>query len=341
MSTEKIQIPNRLDFLDNIKAIAIFMVVAVHAAAYIPQLTDSQRLVISAVFHSVAVPIFFMVDGFLFAKTREGKSSFSYFDYIKKSAHRLVLPWIIFTLVYALMRYALEQLNFFNDHYILGKSFFDLAKSAYGAVYSAQLYFLLSLFFIRLATPVICKLLQTINGVGWFFVYLFFVFLYQFFGQGIREYLYIEGGQEPLTHAIWGVQYYVFGIFLYKLLSKINFLMFLSAIACMILFGFLQNYLSFSIYEPERMLYMFSIFLFCYLYGKYFRFISDFGRQSMGIYLLHVPLILKVLSMTLYSLGFLPIIQFFMLAITGFIVSYCLTLLINKIGLGGILLGSR
>jgi surface polysaccharide O-acyltransferase-like enzyme len=338
--TENRQAPDRLDFLDNLKAIAIFMVVGIHAAAYVTQLTDSQRLIISYVIHSAAVPIFFMVDGFLFAKNREGKSSFLYWDYIRKSLRRLVVPWLIFTLAYTVMRYILERLSFFQDSYIVGQSFVDVVKSAYGAVYSAQLYFLLSLFFIRLTTPIICKLLDAINGIGWFVLYLICALVYKTVGPQIQEYLYIDGGQEPLTHAIWGIQFYIFGIVLYKFLIRVNHTLLFSALGLMALISLLQSYLPFGIYEVERMLYVSCIFSFCYLYGKYFGFIRSVGQQSMGIYLLHVPLILKALSIILQRSDLLPIIQFFTLTITGFAISYLLTLLINRVGLG-VVFGSK
>lgn len=334
-------ISERLDFLDNLKAIAIFMVVGIHAAAYVSQLTDSQRLIISYVLHSVAVPIFFMVDGFLFAKGRNGKSSFLYVDYIQKSIRRLVVPWLIFTVAYALLRYILEYLNFFQENYIIGKSFIDVIKSAYGTVYSAQLYFLLSLFFIRLMAPIICKLLAKIDGLGWMLVYLLCASLYKFFGGNIREFLYIEGGQEPLSHAAWGLQFYILGIVTYKFFTKINLAVLLFGMSLMAFIGLIGEYLPFSIYEPERVLYILCIFGVCYLYGRYFQFARTFGQQSMGIYLLHVPLILKLLSMVLLYLGLASIFQFLILIITGFAVSYLLTLLINRIGLGGILFGSK
>lgn len=339
--TDKPRVSARLDFLDNLKAIAIFMVVGIHAAAYINQLTDGQRLFISYVFHSIAVPVFFMVDGFLFAKGQDGKSSFFYSDYIKKSVRRLVVPWIIFTLAYTLCRYVLEQLHFFEENYIVGHAFTDIIISAYGAVYSAQLYFLLALFFIRLTTPIINYLLERINGFVWILVYLLCVSAYKVSGNYIHQILYIEGGQEPLTHALWGLQFYVLGIVIYKFFTGIKFSLLVTIAGLMVFIGFVGNYLPLSIYEPERVLYMIGLFAVCYLYGQFFRFICPFGRQSMGIYLLHVPLVLKIVSIILQYTELTPIIQFFVLTVSGFVISYLLTLLINRIGLGGILFGSK
>lgn len=331
----------RLEFLDNLRAIAIIMVVGVHAAAYISDLNNIQRELISYFLHSVCVPIFFLVDGFLFAKSRDAKPEFDYWDYINKSVKRLLVPWLIFTIGYALIRFAFEKLNFFDNNLIRGKPLEFIAISAYGAVYAAQLYFLMSLFMIRLLAPLIVQLIIKANAVQWTLIYLIFVGIYRFFAKDVQDFFYIQGGQEPISHAFWGLQYYLFGIVMYKLFSYVNTILLLASAGMTTLIHLygIGNF-PFDAYEPMRMIYMISIFSLCYLLGNHLKFLTPIGHQTMGIYLLHVPLVLKILSIVIEKLNFSPSLKFFALLVTGFLASYILTLTINKIGLGSILFGN-
>ncbi len=56
---------SRLVYLDNMKAGAIIMVVILHSMGYCGGLSLSQRGVCTFLFHTIAVPVFFLVDGYL------------------------------------------------------------------------------------------------------------------------------------------------------------------------------------------------------------------------------------------------------------------------------------
>ena len=77
---------HRIAFLDGLRGVAIAMVVATHAMAY-AGVDDSIVAFLSFWVQSIAVPPFFLVDGFLFVRSARNPQ-FSYMDYCARSARR-------------------------------------------------------------------------------------------------------------------------------------------------------------------------------------------------------------------------------------------------------------
>jgi len=73
------------------------------------------------VFGAIAVPLFFLVDGFLFSRKWATRDDFDFKDYVVKSVSRLLVPWAIFTLLYAICRLALESQSLPRENVLLGK----------------------------------------------------------------------------------------------------------------------------------------------------------------------------------------------------------------------------
>ena len=67
-TSEKLMGTYRIPYLDAIRTVAVFMVVAIHTMGYVP-IEGAQHAIISFLVHTVAVPVFFLVDGIIFAKT--------------------------------------------------------------------------------------------------------------------------------------------------------------------------------------------------------------------------------------------------------------------------------
>src|SRR5512133_3209269 len=147
----------RLYFLDSLRAIAIVMVVGVHSMGYNSPLEPNQQQIILFIVHTVAVPIFFLVDGYLLTRSIIESKRYSYKSYIESSFLRLVVPWVIFTVIYTMLRYVFELSGFFAEHVIVGHSFQEVLINAYGSVNAGQMYFLLSLFLIRVIAPFMVK----------------------------------------------------------------------------------------------------------------------------------------------------------------------------------------
>ena len=83
------------------------MVVAIHARAYVNLSADAEEI-IKPIVTLIAVPVFFLCDGFLFVHGRMLKRHFDYRRYLINSARRLLIPWVLFSLFYLVLRWASE-----------------------------------------------------------------------------------------------------------------------------------------------------------------------------------------------------------------------------------------
>ena len=143
------QAMRRIVFVDALKAIAIVCVVAVHAISQV-RIEGQGREALMFVFGAIAVPLFFLVDGFLFSDKWSTRDDFDFQAYVMRSVRRLLVPWTTFTLLYALCRLVPESLSLPRENVLLGNSLPGIAKIVYLSGLSQQMYFLLSLFVVRL-----------------------------------------------------------------------------------------------------------------------------------------------------------------------------------------------
>ena len=60
--------PERISFLDSLRAVAIVMIVGIHTLGYCVSLPPDQKEILSFIVSEVSVPVFFLVDGYLFAR---------------------------------------------------------------------------------------------------------------------------------------------------------------------------------------------------------------------------------------------------------------------------------
>ena len=110
----------RLAFLDSLRAVAIIMVVGVHTLGYCMELPYDLKQIVSFIVATIAVPVFFLVDGYLFARSVLHLKQYDYVKCVRSSLFRLLIPWVIFTLIYTFARYAFELAGFLEDKSILG-----------------------------------------------------------------------------------------------------------------------------------------------------------------------------------------------------------------------------
>ena len=325
----------RISFLDDMRAVAIIMVVGVHALGYALPLPDNQENIISFIVHTICVPVFFLVDGYILSKNK--KKNQSYLEVIKKSTIRLLVPWIIFSVIYFLSRYFFEILNFLKEKMVVGHSFKEILVSIYGSVYAPQLYFLFSLFLIRLLFPIFKKiiLLKWYNVVIIFFIYFL---IYKIYINSFVSFLKIEGGQEPIIHAIWGIQYYFLGVILYKL-SEIFDLKKICFPSIMIFFFFLFFNFSWENISLIQYLYLITFFLFFFRYHGGFPVVDFIGKNTMGIYLIHAPVVLKGVSLVLNKFMSIPLLNYLFILIVTLILSLFFVVLVKRIPYGALLFG--
>ncbi len=195
----------RIHFLDSCRAIAIVMVIGQHALGY-----SQLPLEIQAAFKywfQIAVPVFFLVDGYLFFHKLDRIGKLDYSTYVRDSARRLVGPWVFFSGLYLIARLAYEYFSHSLDYIVLGRDPVDLLVAVWVGAPAVQMYFLLSLFFVR---SLACAT-KHLRGVPPIFIFAAVWMMNGLWGSingmtigGFHLKASWGGGQDPLLHAIWG-----------------------------------------------------------------------------------------------------------------------------------------
>lgn len=280
------------------RAVAMFMVVGQHAIGY--SLLDPVTRSKIAPWFQIAVPVFFLVDGFLLLRSYDQKGTFSYQDYINKSTKRLVIPWALFSTLYAFARLAYEYVGDPPERLILNKSLNDLLAAIWVGSPSNQMYFLLSLFFLRTLSFITVRLANVppwialsaivVAGMAWWASQSVLVL-----GQYTLKANW-AGGQDPLAHAIWGMQFYLLGCAAYLFHSWFGAHAKIVAAVCWAIaipMFFLKNIDLAFLQQYSYLLGYYAAFL---AFSSGFGFLSLAGRYSMGIYVIHIPVIMKAVS---------------------------------------------
>ena len=288
-------VTGRLSFLDGLRGYAIIMVVATHAMAYV-SLDDSTVRLFSFWVQGIAVPPFFLADGYLFVHALKTPARYSYAQYCLRSARRLLIPWISFNLLYLCSRAIFELLGQSSSTVVIGHSVRNILEAIYYSEISAQLYFLPALFCIRLTSFAIRffpRLPLSASVMIWL-LYAAAWTLELFFDRH-------EGQLDPIVHAAWGMQYYILGMILGSPSIQATYRPHvLTAIAAICLGITLLAYPSSTVLAQ-----------YAYLTGAYFLFLRVgetaypfifLGRFTMGIYLLHSPILLKLSSVIVGAL---------------------------------------
>lgn len=310
-----------------------------HTLDYCIEIRQDSKEIVSFIVQTVSVPVFFLVDGYLFARGVIHSKSYSCLKYVRNSLVRLLAPWALFTLTYTLARYAFELAGFLKERLILGHAWQEVAISAYGSAYAPQMYFLFSLFLIRLCSPALKKLLIMKNNFAPLLLVLCYFAAYQPLESHVSPYLTIARGQEPVLHALWGIQFYLVGIVLFKtsLIMDLKRLF----MPFLLLFVFSLIYKFGDWFRLVQYLYLLTIFLFFTLLHNQngYSLLNVIGRNTMGVYLIHAPIVLKGVSLILNKFVFDPILSFAAILITTLVLATCIVMFINSIPYGCLLFG--
>ncbi|MFQ5752950.1 MAG: acyltransferase family protein, partial [bacterium] len=120
----------RISFLDSAKAVGVIMVVGFHsfdragislASVHNLAQTSATATLWFAV-TTISVPVFFLVDGYLFANKITKTDTLDYKSYVLNSARRLLMPWLIFNVGYTAFRAAFEYAGYFSQNEIIGNA---------------------------------------------------------------------------------------------------------------------------------------------------------------------------------------------------------------------------
>jgi len=285
----------RVKWVDFGRGITIFFVLMGHCISNLyvshqfSQFDLISKIMMTFIFTFI-MPCFFALSGFLYKSPR---SIGQYLMKLKKKFIGLVIPYIIFSVVYVLLQqFAKTDVN---KLYSWG----SLLKIWYKPI--AYLWFLYILFFVFLIVGIfdLLKISQYAQGI--IFVILF-----------LSSQIIINSSMISQIFS-WIPCFYV-GILIknnMEILKKRN--VFIISLILMLLGIYLQYLLRADWFNPNGMSLLtffskiMSIFVFFFLFaninrGKIFNYFKSYGRYSMVIYLVHVP-IKSFFKMILFKLG--------------------------------------
>ena len=327
---------DRLFYLDALRGTAIFFIVWLHASAYTHH---EVTLPVARIFLKLIDPglaFFFLADGFLLARHVSRQQGFLYADYLRKSAWRLLLPWLVFTLLYGLLRAVLESVGFFATHLLIGYSFTDILIILFNSSVAMQMYFLMSLFLIRTLYPLtrflaikgcVSALLATI-------VYILVLKLSSF-----------QLGSDPITGAIAGFQYYLLGILYFHLDG--SFRRHAPIIAAVWLLGYgimaareLKGLLPVSARVVAKLTGMTANYAIYLLLAQRMGLLVKLGQHTMVIYLLH-PVLAFAFTLTAGRIVTDPLALHLVVTVSSIIGSLAIGWLVFRIPKGRIIFGEN
>ncbi len=279
---------DRLLYLDALRGMAIIFVVWLHASSYSHhEITDPTALFVLR-FINPGVAFFFLTDGFLFARHMSRYQEFEYVDYMRKSAWRLLLPWLIFTASYGMLRAGFESVGFFTTYLLIGHSFTEILGSLFNSSFAMQMYFLMSLFLIRALSPVTRHLVIK-GGLAALLATVVYII--------ILNSSNFKLGTDPVTNAIAGFQYYLLGILYFHLDGIFRRRAPPVALSC--LFGYtimvaleVRGLLPVSAEILTKLVAMtanYALYLFAV---RRVGVLVRLGQHTMEIYLLHAPVLI-------------------------------------------------
>ena len=321
----------RIQFLDAIRGYAIVMVVATHALAY-TRVESSE--VIQFWVQTVAVPPFFLVDGYLFLGALRKQSEFSYGNYLFKSARRLLIPWVVFTLLYGLLRALFEYKGLLETRIILGHGTSGILQAAYYSAISPQMYFLPSLFVIRSLSSV-TKGLATMHPLWIVAIWVTYTIAW----ANITRIFGDEDGLDPLFHAFWGLQFYLLGMVLYvyrEVLGKYAWVCAAGAISSLLLLR------SAPCVPPlvVQYLYILSVYFIIIAGHAHVTLFTALGKFTMGIFLFHAPIVVKGASLIVPVIAQgTDLLQYVLIVLLTLGISLFLAKLCTVVPYGTLLLG--
>jgi len=330
MSNKKV----RLDYLDIAKAIAIYIVVLGHALPN--DVWPYYRLVI----YSFHMPLFFMVSGIVVRRHQHEYNKEHWLNFFRKNLIALIIPYIIWAIIYTSLKYNL-----------LGYIFYGSWEALTAIDTLTSLWFLPALFVARTLMELVLMIstrfekidrhvfafavgiialiiganLPTLElGYPWCFNCAVTALSFMLFGYSAKEFM----SNKPLKFFVIELIVFV-AIFLGYLIYIGEDLQLVRMFD-----NNISDYLSFIVMalSGSGMILALSRII-SYFWKdkdtKLKRFVLWVGRSSIGIFLIHKPFMLEVVSPFLESLGFNP--TGFPAALIGSIIAFAYSCIVVKV----------
>ena len=140
----------RETYPDAIRGAAILLVVAIHAFGYLRLPVEGAWNLVWICISSIAVPVFFMAEGWLHARRYTGPvGGAGVAAALRSAAPRLLLPWIAFSVIYLGFRLSLERGGVVTGPSVLPEGLSDVPKALLAGTAAGHLYFLPALLLVR------------------------------------------------------------------------------------------------------------------------------------------------------------------------------------------------
>lgn len=293
----------RIGFLDRLRGVAIVLVIAIHAFTSVGlsptgELTERIVWVLIA---ATPVPIFFLVDGWLYARSA-AQPGFSYHRYVRNSVRRLLLPWFVFTLLYGLLRFPMERRGLLPPLLTTSTGVIDLLRIGFMSRVAIQLYFLPALFLVRLITPLLRPLIFIPAWLTLMLSIGYLALFRQWFGN--TNFVVMGGpGDDPVFTMLWRLPFFMLGIACYRERDRITRFGFpLALVGASLSAGLLAI--------PAPSVHWVNVPMVLALVGWFAATDREsngigwtfdpwkwLGFRTMGIFLLHLPIPLKIARM--------------------------------------------
>ena len=272
------------------------------------------------------MPIFFFVDGWLTARSQGRIVAPRLDEVVRKSVRRLLIPWLIFNIIYVGLRAMFEARGLFPTHLIIGQPIGVVFSNIIKSRIAMQLYFLPALFLIRIAAFPLGRIARR----------PIFVFVAIWLGYvALTRTGAVKLDTDPISQAFIGFQYFLFGMLVFRL-EQSDTRRWLVLLGLLALVAIAQAF--FDLPGPiDRFSYdiaKYGIIVATYLASKWttgdhspLRWI---GHRSMQIYLLHAPVVLKVVQIVVWKLTQALIFRFLLIWALTLLASVMITMVLAR-----------
>ena len=266
------------EIIDILKGIAIILVIIGHAVIYFP-INLHNNIFCETLFQFVSIahlPLFFLISGFLF------KYKNSYKTYIKGKSLRIIIPYLIFSLIDLIPRILLPS--------VVNRTTNPIDGIVKMILYGGEYWFLYSLYLIYIFFPFLYKKIKNK------YIYYFIIFLLVF----------IQFLKLPNVFLLGKTSYYLIYFILGFLLNNNedlfkkrnlnikNYTEIVIIMLMMIIYSFKPNFLNFVYnFLPLQIIFICIVIYFWYLVSeiiikhKFKNLFIKCGKNSLILYLLN------------------------------------------------------